>query len=448
MNLYSLLQAKKEAGKPIRIGLIGTGKFSTMYLAQVRKVPGTHLVGVADLSRERALQAFARTSWSADSISAKTLEEAAKNGTTCILQDSMELIKSPFVDILIEATGNPEIGIYHAMNCFANKKHIIMVNVEGDVVVGPLLAEKAKEAGVVYSLAYGDQPAEICELVDWARTSGFEVVAAGKGTKYLPMYHKSTPDTVWNYYGLTQEQAERGGMNPKMFNSFLDGTKSAIEMAAVSNATGLLGDPDGLKFPPCGADDLPRILKPVSEGGQLHHSGQVEVVSSVERDGRPVYRDLRWGLYVVIKGDSEYMMNCYKEYGMLTDDSGQYICLYRPYHMIGLELGISVASIGVRNEPTGCPKAFHSDVVATAKRDLATGEILDGEGGYTVYGKLMRASDSLRLRGVPLGLCNKVKLIKPVKEGSPVCWSDIEYDSKNYAIQVRKEMEELYTKRA
>lgn len=448
MNLYSLLQAKQDTNHSINVGLIGTGKFSTMYLAQVKKVPGIHLVGVADLSRERALQAFSRTQWTEESISAKTLEEAAKTGKTCILQDSMELIKSPHIDIIIESTGNPEVGIFHAMNCIKHKKHIVMVNVEADAVAGPYLATKAKEAGVIYSLAYGDQPAMICEMVDWARAAGFEVVAAGKGTKYLPIYHTSTPDTVWDYYGLTKEQAKKGGMNPKMFNSFLDGTKSSIEMAAVSNATGLLPDPEGLKFPPCGVDDLPRILKPESDGGYLHHSGQVEVISSVERDGRPVFRDLRWGVYVVIKGDSQYLMDCYKEYGMLTDESGVYTSLYRPNHMIGLELGITIASIGARNEPTGYPKEFNADVVATAKRNLAAGEMLDGEGGFTVYGKLMRASDSLKLGGVPLGLCNNVKLKKAVKVGFPVCWDDIEYDSSNYAIKIRKEMEVLYASKA
>jgi predicted homoserine dehydrogenase-like protein len=441
MNLAALLKAKEEIGRPVRVGLIGTGKFSTMYLAQVRKVAGTHLVGVADLSKERALQAFKRANWPSELLTPTSLSEAAVSAKTCILQDSAKLISSEHIDIIIEATGNPEVGIKHAMQCFEHKKHIVMVNVEADVVAGPYLAQKAKEAGVIYSLAYGDQPAMICDMVDWARAAGFEVVAAGKGTKYLPMYHKSTPDTIWDYYGIDKDHAKKAGLNPKMFNSFLDGTKSSIEMAAVSNATGLLPDPEGLKFPPCGADDLPTVLRPQEDGGVLHHSGQVEVISSLERDGRPVYRDLRWGIYVVIKGDSEYMKECYEEYGMLTDESGTYTALYRPYHMIGLELGITIASIGARNEPTGSPIAFNADVVSTAKQDLAAGEVLDGEGGYFVYGKLMRASDSLRLGGVPLGLCNNVTLKRDVKEGQPVCWDDIDYDSSNYAIKIRKEME-------
>lgn len=447
MNMYALLKERASRDNPIRVGLIGAGKFATMFLAQVRKIPGVHLTGVADISRPRATASFKRATWTEEEISAPTLEDAVKTGKTCLLEDSAQLIPSPFIDLIIEATGNPEIGIAHVLSCCEHKKHIIMVNVEADAVAGPLLARKAKEAGIIYSLAYGDQPAMICDMVDWARTAGFEVVAAGKGTKYLPAYHASTPDTVWKYYGFTQEQADRGGMNPKMFNSFLDGTKSAIEMAAVANATGLRVNPAGLQFPPCGADDLPRILKPVADGGQLPFSGQVEVISSLERDGRPVYRDLRFGIYVVLKGDSEYMQNCYFEYGMMTDDTGVYTALYRPYHMIGLELGISVAAIATRGEATGYPVDFTGDVVATAKRDLAVGEKLDGEGGYCVYGKLMTATDSLACGGVPLGLCNNITLVKPVKAGDPVKWTDVDVPKASLAVTIRKEMEALFKAR-
>ena len=201
---------------------------------------------------------------------------------------------------------------------------------------------------VVYSMAYGDQPALISELVDWARAIGFPVVCAGKGTKYLPGYHRSTPDTVWDHYGLTAEQAAAGGMNPQMFNSFLDGTKSAIEMAAVANACGLDPAPDGLAFPPCGVDDLAHVLRPRAVGGALHRAGTVEVISSEERDGRHVPGDLRWGVYVVFEAPDDYVRRCFAEYGVRTDASGGYAALYRPSHLIGLELGISVASAALR----------------------------------------------------------------------------------------------------
>src|SRR4029077_1936637 len=265
-------------------------------------------------------------------------------------------------------------------------KHIVMVNVEADVLAGPLLAEEARAKGTVYSLAYGDQPALTCEIVDWARACGFEVVAAGKGTKYLPAYHAVTPDDVWQHYGLTSDEARSGGMNPQMFNSFLDGTKSAIEMAAIANASGLAVPEDGLGFPPCGVDDLPEVLRPKSAGGVLAQEGMVEVVSCLERDGRPGFRDLRWGVYVVLRAPTAYARGCFAQYGLKTDASGWYAAMYKPYHLIGLELGISVLSAALRGEPTGQPQGWLGDVVAVAKRSLRAGEILDGEGGYTVWG--------------------------------------------------------------
>jgi predicted homoserine dehydrogenase-like protein len=443
MNLFAKLQQRAADGQPVRVGMIGAGKFGSMYLSQVPRTPGIHMVGIADLSPDRAKAALRNVGWKEDSFTATSLESAAKQGTTAIIDDGMALIKSPHIDIIIDATGNPAIGIAHVLACCEHRKHIVMVNVEADALAGPLLKKRADEAGIVYSLAYGDQPALICEMVDWARAAGFSVVAAGKGTKYLSSYHSSTPDTVWQHYGLTAEDAAKGGMNAQMFNSFLDGTKSAIEMASVANATGLSA-PSGLRFPAVGVDDLARILKPKSDGGILDVRGQVEVISSLERDTRPVFRDLRWGVYVTFAADSEYVARCFREYGLVTDPSGQYSAMYKPYHLIGLELGITVASIGVRGESTGAPICWHGDVVATAKRDLAAGEVLDGEGGFTVYGKLFPASESIALGGLPLGLAHGVKLIKPVKAGQAVSWSDVAFDASSTAVKFRREMEQVF----
>ena len=441
MNLHKLLCEREASGKPLRVGLIGAGKFGTMFLAQALRTPGLHLQGVADLAPDRARDNLLRVGWRAERIGASSLGEAVDRRTTWVGDDAPALIANPALDVVIDATGHPPSGIAHALAAIANGKHIVMVNVEADVLAGPLLARKARAAGVVYSLAYGDQPALIAEQVDWARACGFDVVAAGKGTKYLPAYHQSTPDTVWTHYGITPEQARLGGMNAQMFNSFLDGTKSAIEMAAVANTAGLTPSPDGLRFPPCSVDELPRVLRPESEGGQLHHKGQVEVISSLERDGRPVFRDLRWGVYVVFEAPSDYVARCFAEYGLVTDPSGRYAALYKPYHLIGLELGISVASAGLRGEATGSPTGFRGDAVATAKRDLAAGETLDGEGGFTVWGKLMPAADSLRLGGLPIGLAHNVRLRNSVKAGSPVRWADVSIDETSEAVRLRREME-------
>jgi predicted homoserine dehydrogenase-like protein len=444
MNLHRMLLERAERGEPLRVALIGAGKFGSMFLSQAQRTPGLHVVAVADLDPPRARQSLARVGWPPERYDARTLGHALRSATTHVTDDALSAISSGAVEIVVDATGNPSAGIRHALACVAHGKHIVMVNVEADALAGPLLARRAKEAGVVYTLAYGDQPALICEMVDWARAAGFEVVAAGKGTKYLPGYHASTPQTVWGHYGFSQEKVAGGDYNPQMFNSFLDGTKSAIEMAAVANATGLTPAPGGLAFPPCGVDDLPRLLKPQSDGGVLHHRGQVEVVSSLERDGNPVFRDLRWGVYVTFAADSEYVRRCFDEYGLATDDSGEYAAMYKPYHLIGLELGISVASAGLRREPTGAPDDFRADVVAVAKRHLKAGETLDGEGGYTVYGRLMSAAESLRLGGLPIGLAHGVRLTRDVTRDEPVSWNSVAAGEADDALQTRREMERLF----
>ena len=446
MSLIEKLKQRAFDNNPVRVAIIGAGKFGSMYLSQAPRTPGIHLVAIADLSPTRAKESLARVGWDEARYSATSLQDAAKSGSTFITDDAEKIIASEYVDIVIDSTGNPAAGIRHALLCFDHRKHIIMVNVEADVLAGPLLARKAAEAGVIYSMASGDQPALIAELVDWAETIGLEVVCAGKGTKYLPIYHQSTPETVWGHYGFSEQQVASGDFNAQMFNSFLDGTKSALEMAAVANGCNLLPPSDGLMFPPCGVDDLPDILRPISDGGILPQKGTVEVVSSIERDGRPVFRDLRWGVYVVFEAPSKYVMDCFNQYGLKTDSTGRYAAMYKPYHLIGLELGISVASIAVRGEATGATGNWSGDVVATAKRALKAGEKLDGEGGFTVYGKLMTAADSLKLEALPIGLAHNMVLKRDIPAGQPVCWSDVDYDATQQAIRFRREMEAVFRK--
>jgi predicted homoserine dehydrogenase-like protein len=429
MNLHHLLDARRAAGKPVRVALIGAGKFGSMFLSQVPHTPGLEVPVIVDRDVDRARDACRTVGWDAARIAATVFTDDSARAT------------SGLVDVIVEATGNPAAGISHARAAIAAGKHIVMVNVEADVLAGALLAEEARKAGVVYSLAYGDQPALASEMVDWARASGFRVVAAGKGTKYLPLYHEVMPDGVWSHYGLTAEAARAAGMNPQMFNSFLDGTKSAIEMAAIANATGLDVPADGLSFLPCGVDDLPLVMRPRDQGGVLAQPGVVEVVSSLERDGRPVFRDLRWGVYVVFEAPNDYAADCFKQYGLKTDPSGRYAAMYKPYHLIGLELNISILSAALRNEPTGQPRGFRGDVVSIAKRDLLAGEMLDGEGGYTVWGKLMPAAASLTAGALPIGLAHKVKLKNAIEGGAMVRWGDVEINTEDETIKVRRMME-------
>ncbi len=433
MNLSSLLAARHAAGRPVHVTLIGAGKFGSMFLSQVPHTPGLDVSVIADLDPARAREACRTVGWDEERIAATTF---TADGAKAIAGN---------VDVVVEATGNPAVGIRHARAAIANGKHIVMVNVEADVLAGPLLAEEARKAGVVYSLAYGDQPALTAEMVDWARATGFRVVAAGKGTKYLPAYHDVTPADVWAHYGLSADEAQSAGMNPQMFNSFLDGTKSAIEMAAIANATGLEVPSGGLLFPPCGVDDLPHIMRPREQGGVLEKPGVVEVVSSLERDGRPVFRDLRWGVYVVLEAPNDYAADCFRQYGLKTDSSGRYAAMYKPYHLIGLELNISILSAALRGEPTGQPHGFRGDVAAVAKRDLRAGEMLDGEGGYTVWGKLMPAQASMHARALPIGLAHNLKLKRNVAHGAVVSWDDVAFDAENETIRARRAMEQKFS---
>src|SRR4051812_33238049 len=432
MNLHYLLAKRHAAGKPVRVALIGAGKFGSMFPSQVPHTPGLEVPVIVDLDPQRAREACRTVGWDDARIAATkfTGDGAAATGET--------------IEVIVEATGHPAAGISHARAAIAAGKHIVMVNVEADVLAGPLLAVEARRAGVVYSLAYGDQPALTAEMVDWARATGFHVVAAGKGTKYLPAYHDVTPEGVWGHYGLTAGEAQSAGMNPQMFNSFLDGTKSAIEMAAIANACQLEVPTDGLLFPPCGVDDLPHVMRPRDKGGVLEKSGVVEVVSSLERDGRPVFRDLRWGVYVVLEAPNDYAADCFKQYGLKTDASGRFAAMYKPYHLIGLELNISVLSAALRGEPTGQPYGFRGDVASVAKRNLRAGEMLDGEGGYTVWGKLVPAAASLRAGALPIGLAHRVKLKHDVVHGEIVRWSDVEFDANNETVRTRKAMETAF----
>ena len=440
MNLYRMLAARAEENRPVRVGLIGAGKFGTMYLAQVRTTAGVHLAGLADLDPSGAQARLATAGWEPERWDAQSMSDALSNGTTFITDDAEQVINCAEIDVIVEATGIPNAGIRHCRGAIAAGHHVIMVTVEADVIAGPLLAQEAEKEGVVYSLAWGDQPALVAEHVDWARTCGFDVVAAGKGTRYHPDYHALTPDTVWDVLQQYLNIANPETINLKMFNSFLDGSKSGIEMTAVCNATGLVPQSNGLGFPPCSRFELADTCKPVLDGGSLSRYGTTEVVSSLNRNGESVPHHLAMGTFVVIDADSDYARQCFQEYHMLPDQSGRYAALYRPTHMIGMELGVSVASTALRREATGRPKGFYSDVAAVAKRPLLKGETLDGEGGFCVWGKQLPAADSLAQNALPLGLAADLRLRNDVDLGDILTFDDVEIDDADEALRARQDM--------
>jgi predicted homoserine dehydrogenase-like protein len=442
MNLSSMLAERNAAGKPIRVGLIGAGKFGSMVLAQARKIEGYHIVAVADLDTAKVRKSLERTGWQEEEYSATSMGDAIDTGKTFVTNDAAELCAFEGIDCVIEATGHPLAGVRHALKAIDGNKHIVMVNVEADVMCGPILAKKAREKGLVYSMAYGDQPAFICELVDWVRACGFDLVSAGKGMNFQPEYRYSTPDTVWGYFGWSEEFVAKGDFNPKMYNSFTDGTKAAIEMAAVANGTGLDCPDDGLAFYPTGLDDLAQIFKPASEGGRLPKSGLVDIAASQEPDGREVHNNIRYGMFVTFRAPDEYTRGCFEQYGLLTDKSGWYGSMWRPFHLIGLETSVSVLSAVLRGEPTGSSKEFRGDAVATAKSDLTAGEWLDGEGGFASWAKAVPATLSTSIDALPMGLAHNVKLKRDVKRDQIITLDDVELVDDLDVVAVRNEQVE------
>ena len=424
MFLHTKLENRKE---PIRIAFIGCGKFVSMFMAQYNHLDKIQIDSIVDLNIDRAKKNCINSG-----LNSSTVNEI--NFT-----NSLDNILDRNIEIFIEATGNPIVGTVHASKIIKNKKNIILVNVEADITCGKYLSDLAIENNVICSMAYGDQPSLILEQIEWARLNGFSVVCAGKGTKYHPTYEYSTPDTVWGHYGLSKERAEiESGMNPKMFNSFLCGDKSAIEMCAVSNAANLKCPKNGLTFPAIGVYDIAKKMIPKSDGGLIDFEGQVEVISSIDFDKKDIPNDLRWGVYIVIKAQNEYVKNCFKDYGMVTDTSGNYSAIWRPYHYIGLELAQSIYSIALDNRATGFTKNYNADVASYAKKDLKKGDKLDGEGGFCARGRLITSEKSKNEKILPLGLTDNAVLKKDINKDDIISLNDVELNLPQEVVKARE----------
>ena len=423
MYLHSKLEDHKGN---INIAFIGCGKFISMFLSQYNQLKKIKIDTIVDLDIE-----IAKSNCLKSGLKKETIEKIN-------FVNSLDNILNRDIEIFIEATGNPIVGTQHASKVIRSKKNIIMVNVEADVLCGKYLSDLAEENNVIYSMAYGDQPSLILEQIEWARLNGFFVTCAGKGTKYHPSFEYSTPENVWDNYGMTFEEAKNAGMNPKMFNSFVTGDKSSIEMAAVANASGLKCPENGLTYPPIGVYDIANKLIPKDKGGHIDYEGQVEVISSIDRGKIKIKNDLRWGVYIVIKAQNNYVKNCFKEYGMVTDNSGEYSAIWRPYHYVGLELAQSIYSIALDKKPTGHTKFFNADVISVAKKNLSRGEILDGEGGFASRGRLVTSKVSVDNNFLPLGLSDGVKTKRSIKKDEFIKIDDVEINWNQEVLKARE----------
>ena len=426
--LYERMVERERAGTPVRIGLIGVGTFGAQIAGQIRHVPGMRLAAIADLRVDVAAAAIGSEADASAGPplragSADQVAEAVDAGTPVVTADAGALIDSP-VDIVVEATGLVEAGVRHAYRAILARKHVAMVTVEADVLVGCHLRKLAEAAGVIYSLAYGDEPALAAELCDWARTLGFRLVAAGKGTRFTPSFRKLDPDDVPRVYGFSGTD-----YNAQMFGSFLDGTKHAIEVVALANVTGLPPDVRGLHFPTADLRDIPDVLAAKDRGGILNREGVVEAVSAIHPDDIFVERSIRGGLFAVIDGPTPQINASLASYGditgMIIGKRSGYAMIYRPQHFVGHEMPIGLARMAVLGDDVGAPTRRAAEVVAAAKRPLRAGETLDGEGGYTVYGLAERRAAARADRLVPMALTHGAVAAADIAEDEPITFDNV-----------------------
>lgn len=441
MSLSTLMAARLAHHRPVRVGLIGAGSFATLFLAQARHQPALHVAAIADDDLEQAHTALALASWPPARAVAPDLEQALAHGTTLVTDDAGKLLAGAGLEVLIIACAAPLAAIAHAAAALDHGVAVVMANGAADCLAGPALAARAARAGLVYSLAQGDQPALICALVDWAHACGLEVAAAGRGVAWRPGFQRITPDTVWSHLGIDADTARARGLDIARATASLDGSRAALDLAQVANATGLAPPVRGLRCLPSGTHDLPHIFRPSWDGGRLSDMGVVEAASSLERDGRPVLGDVRHGVFVTFTSPSDHGARAFAEQGLPTDTSGRYAARWRPHRLAGMELALSALSVALRGEATGCPQAWRADVAATAKRDLAPGERLDGIGGTTMFGTLVPAATLATGQLLPLALAQDATLRQPVPAGRMIGWDDVTAaDGLELALELRAEM--------
>lgn len=429
--LSGLLAQREKDGNPIRVGLIGSGKFGTGLAAQVAGMKGMEVRAIADINLDSAKEAFEAGGYSAEQTyvvqNGNGLEDAMAAGKRAITDDGQLITSSDQIDVVVDATGIPSVGTRSAHDAIANNKHIVMVNVEADVTVGPYLKRMADSAGVVYSLVDGDQPGCTMNMVDWASSLGFEIVAAGRGTIMLGDDREGVPDTVPSRFGFSDEMIARRKINFKMYNSFRDGTKAQVEMTSLSNMAGLPPDKRGMHEPSVNISDIAHVMSLKEEGGCLENSGVVELANSIADDGKtPLDRPLNMGVFVVIRTDHPFIQEDLSGYIAIEGGDGKNFLLYRPYHLVAVEAPITIAKAALFGLPTGAPIGHTSDVIAVAKKDLKTGEILDGGGGYSVNGLIERASVSVSEKLLPLGLSSGATLRTDVARGTAIRYDDVD----------------------
>ena len=425
MNLSAALEQRQRENKPIRVGLVGVGQMGAGLIAQIGQMQGMDVVAAADIDLNRAVAAFRNIGIAEDDIVVLSetsthlhASEAVAAGKRVVTKDASIVPEIGLVDAVVEATGMPSIGAFVAFRTILAKKHIIMLNVETDVTIGYLLKHMADSANVIYTTSAGDEPGAILELYDFATTLGFEVVVAGKG-KNNPLDRSATPQ-------LLADRAFKQEMSPKMLTSFVDGTKTMVEMTAVANATGLVPDVSGMHGPSATPDTLAQIFCPREDGGILQQRGVVEYALG----------NVAPGVFLIVTTTQPKVV---KDLQYLRLGPGPYWSLYRPYHLANLETPRSVALAVLYHQTTLAPYGIPvAETTTIAKRNLEVGEVLDGLGGTMVHGNIERAEVAKGQRMLPLGLSERARIIRPVVLGQTVSYDDVVLDEQSFIVQARR----------
>ncbi|GAQ24508.1 hypothetical protein TSYNTROOL_20400 [Tepidanaerobacter syntrophicus] len=422
LNLNTKLKELDEQGKKIRAGIVGAGQMGRGMVSQMFCMKGILPAIISDIDIERAKNAYLLAGISSDDIAvankAVEAETAIQKGKYVITEDFNVITSTLPIDVVLDLTGVPDVGARIAFDSIYNGKNIVMLNVETDVTVGPLLKKMADSAGVVYTVSAGDEPGAVKELYDFADAMGFKILVAGKG-KNNPLDIEANPDTV-------REKAQASNMNPKMLASFVDGTKTMVEMTCVSNATGFVPTKRGMIGPESTVKELPKLLSLKEQGGILDRYQVVEFVKGIAP-----------GVFVIITTDLPAVK---EEMAYLSMGEGPNYILYRPYHLTSIETPLSAARACIYHEPTIVPKgAPVSETVAVAKKDLKAGEYLDSIGGYTVYGVIDTFENAKKDNALPIGLVSpKVKVKTDIKKGETLTYDAVELDENSFILQLRK----------
>lgn len=429
MSLRERLQARAEQHGPIRVGLVGAGQMGTGLISQMEKMDGMRVVATADVVPGRAVAAYVESDVPAEAVAAIDDDPAQaadliRDGKRIATTSADSLAQIDALDVIVECTGVPEVGARVCYAAIEAGKHIVNMNVETDATIGYLLAQRAREKGVLYTLVAGDEPGSIKELYDFADALGFEIVMVGKG-KNNPLDRTANPDTV-------AARARDQMMSAKMLASFVDGTKTMVEMTSIGNAVGYAPEVPGAYGPTCTVADLAKVFVPKSAGGILNGPRAVDYAVG----------NVAPGVFIIITTDQPKIMRDLKY--LHLNGHGDYWALYRPYHLANLEAPISVARVALDGEVTlATYRAPVAETVAYAKRDLQAGDRIDALGGYTVYGLIDRADTARAEDMAPLGVVVGATVKQPVKAGQPLRYADLALDESQTIVRLRQEQDRM-----